>query len=102
MILINRNKKLSCDFSEEDICRLTSKENSLGRLCCPIILGLPSSLATGQVSAVLTLNMLPCDQSGLSIIKGVPHESFELNFIWGKMRIAAWETALQRVLRDRS
>ena len=32
--------------------------------------------------------------------KDVQHESFELSFIWGKMRTAAWEIAPQIALRN--
>ena len=34
--------------------------------------------------------------------KDVQLESFELSFIWGKIRMAAWETATQIALRDYS
>ena len=32
--------------------------------------------------------------------KDAQHESFELRFIWGKMRTAAWEIAPQIALRN--
>ena len=32
--------------------------------------------------------------------KNAQRESFELSFIWGKMRTAAWETAFQIALRN--
>ena len=34
------------------------------------------------------------------LFKNVLHESSELNFIWGKMRTTAWETAPQIALRN--